>query len=602
MRMRLRTISFLVFLFAPCAYGQVAYYTEQAIQPVNVTGVPQPVQGPIPYAQVRVCSLPLTQTAPCLPLATITDQFGNTLSNSIGSNFGQTQADSTGRITFGCTTGTNYQLQYSGASNTPQGNHPISCGGNSTGVQLGANNTFSGSNTFTGAVTATGSEAVTAVSMGEYLKANVNSANSQSIFQQFYNGSSYNTSPITGAMIVPNGATKIQATSVIGLIDVASGASGTAGVALGGYARATVNNSHTFGLNTNASDCTNSGCGFTTTSTNLIGYEADCNANNSGSTCVNVLIRGIYNTGSSAFGLSFATPLGTKGVYDYGIDFNVGATLAPTANNAAIRFQPIAAGVNQQSQGPEFVANDPVSGQNFANIVLTAAGNLQGATSKAGTGWSGNAFNFAFQRSGGSAGFPDITGNGSGALVIGDTNGVKIDVGALTPSAVNIATNTLGSAALPWKGFFLGTAATNNFNVVPAATAAARTIQINDPGATSALLLGGTNLLVSPIAPTMPGGTGCGGTAASIPNNNGTAAFTVNVGTAPTSACTITLPAATTGWACFATDITTNSTGIFLQKQTGGTTTTAVITNFSDVAAATAFAANDILRVSCHGY
>jgi len=108
-----------------------------------------------------------------------------------------------------------------------------------------------------------------------------------------------------------------------------------------------------------------------------------------------------------------------------------------------------------------------------------------------------------------------------------------------------------------------------------------------------------TNLWESSAVPTIAG-AGCGGSAASIPVNNGTAAFKINVGTAPGSACTVTMPTATTGWSCSATDITTNSTSVFLQKQTGAESTTSVIiTNFSDVAAATAFVANDIVKVAC---
>src|SRR5215472_7653856 len=86
-------ISILVLLCATAASAQVSFYTGQAVTPVNVTGGgPQPVQGPIPFAGIRVCGTPLTQTSPCLPLATITDASGNTLSNSIGSNFGQFSA------------------------------------------------------------------------------------------------------------------------------------------------------------------------------------------------------------------------------------------------------------------------------------------------------------------------------------------------------------------------------------------------------------------------------------------------------------------------------------------------------------------------------
>lgn len=133
-------------------------------------------------------------------------------------------------------------------------------------------------------------------------------------------------------------------------------------------------------------------------------------------------------------------------------------------------------------------------------------------------------------------------------------------------------------------------------------TTPADTLDTSQFGAIKTAGIVATNLLMSTTAPSIAG-AGCGGSAASIPANNGTAAFTVNVGTAPTSAgCTVTLPTATTGWTCRATDITTTSTGVFYQKQTGGSTTTAIIQNFSDVAVATAPTASDVYRVSCEAY
>jgi hypothetical protein len=107
-----------------------------------------------------------------------------------------------------------------------------------------------------------------------------------------------------------------------------------------------------------------------------------------------------------------------------------------------------------------------------------------------------------------------------------------------------------------------------------------------------------TNVLLSPTAPSIAG-AGCGGSGATIATNNGTAAFSVNVGSTPTTACTITLPTATNAWNCFATDITTNSTSVFLQKQTATGASSVTITNFSDVAVASNFTASDILQVSC---
>jgi len=111
-----------------------------------------------------------------------------------------------------------------------------------------------------------------------------------------------------------------------------------------------------------------------------------------------------------------------------------------------------------------------------------------------------------------------------------------------------------------------------------------------------------TNLVESSTAPTIAG-AGCGGSSASISANNGTASFNINVGTAPTSGgCTVTMPAAAAGWNCSVTDITTNSTSVFYQKQTGGSTTSVVVNNFSDVAVATAPNANDIYRMQCSAF
>jgi hypothetical protein len=130
---------------------------------------------------------------------------------------------------------------------------------------------------------------------------------------------------------------------------------------------------------------------------------------------------------------------------------------------------------------------------------------------------------------------------------------------------------------------------------------------ISNGGGLQVKLLGNLltgNTFFYQTAPTIAA-AGCGGGAASISNNNGTIAFEVNVGTTPGSACTITMPAAAHKWICTATDLTTNSTSVFLQKQSpvgSQTTTQIVITNFSDVAVATAFVASDIMGVSCHAY
>jgi hypothetical protein len=106
-----------------------------------------------------------------------------------------------------------------------------------------------------------------------------------------------------------------------------------------------------------------------------------------------------------------------------------------------------------------------------------------------------------------------------------------------------------------------------------------------------------TNLLISATAPTIGSGFG---TSPSIATQNGTASFTINVGTGGSATSgVIGLPAAINGWNCFANDPTTTSTTVFMTKQTASTTTSATIGNFNNAGAAAAWAGSDILSVSC---
>jgi hypothetical protein len=105
----------------------------------------------------------------------------------------------------------------------------------------------------------------------------------------------------------------------------------------------------------------------------------------------------------------------------------------------------------------------------------------------------------------------------------------------------------------------------------------------------------------SATAPTI----GTCGTSPSVVVSNGTAVFEINVGTGGTaSTCAFTMPAATTGWACQANDVTNPTTGGgYNVKQTSAISTTAVtLTGYNTSASATAWTASDILLVSCKGF
>lgn len=107
-----------------------------------------------------------------------------------------------------------------------------------------------------------------------------------------------------------------------------------------------------------------------------------------------------------------------------------------------------------------------------------------------------------------------------------------------------------------------------------------------------------TNLLSSSTAPVAT--TFC--TSPSIPANNGTAAFTINVGTAcATSVGTITMPAATTGWVCDFQNVTSPATSVI--GQTGGSTTTVTVTNYvRTTGVAGNWTSSDVIRAKCSAY
>lgn len=100
-------------------------------------------------------------------------------------------------------------------------------------------------------------------------------------------------------------------------------------------------------------------------------------------------------------------------------------------------------------------------------------------------------------------------------------------------------------------------------------------------------------MLMSATAPIISSGFG---TSPSIVTSNGTASFTVNVGTGGTaSSGVIGLPASTNGWNCFCEDINTFSTTVFRTRQTVSAQSSCTIGNFNTSAAAAAWASGDTL-------
>lgn len=107
-------------------------------------------------------------------------------------------------------------------------------------------------------------------------------------------------------------------------------------------------------------------------------------------------------------------------------------------------------------------------------------------------------------------------------------------------------------------------------------------------------------VLISTTAPTIGSGFGI---SPSVPNNNGTAVFTVNVGTGGTATSgVVTMPAATTGWACTASPTSSPQAGA--QTDSAPTSTTSItLTNYTlATGVALAWPASTVLEVICSGY
>lgn len=114
--------------------------------------------------------------------------------------------------------------------------------------------------------------------------------------------------------------------------------------------------------------------------------------------------------------------------------------------------------------------------------------------------------------------------------------------------------------------------------------------------------VGFTSLLISPTVPIIAD-NGCGGTGAVITSANGTAAFDIDVGVAPTAAgCTLTMPLTNDDWHCWVGDYTTISATVFMQRQTAGSTNSIKLQNFNSGISAAAPTAHDIYHVICMGH
>jgi hypothetical protein len=213
------------------------------------------------------------------------------------------------------------------------------------------------------------------------------------------------------------------------------------------------------------------------------------------------------------------------------------------------------------------------------------------------------------------------TFSGAGAA---STSGVTFNGTMFTSTGSGTTTfpyiyGNFGTAPTTWStsGTFLGFNAPSGFagNVIDVhQNGGASVFKVNSAGSTvtasitnsGALSQQGnlqfgisSHLLDSVTAPVI----GTCGTGPSIVANNGTAAFTVNVGTGGTaSTCTVTMPAATTGWSCMvAPNGAPQAAAITYSAPTS--TTLITLTNYTiATGVALAFPASAVYNVNCVGY
>lgn len=110
-------------------------------------------------------------------------------------------------------------------------------------------------------------------------------------------------------------------------------------------------------------------------------------------------------------------------------------------------------------------------------------------------------------------------------------------------------------------------------------------------------------LVWSPTAPTIASGGCTTGSAQSVSQANGTAAFEITLGGATCgSTITLTLPAAAHKWVCDAHDITTPASNT-VEQSAAASTTSVVLTNYARTTGLAAnFTGADVLAVKCSAY
>lgn len=206
-----------------------------------------------------------------------------------------------------------------------------------------------------------------------------------------------------------------------------------------------------------------------------------------------------------------------------------------------------------------------------------------------------------------------VTGgiSSTGSLTSTIATGTPPLVVTSTTNVPNLNASSLGGATFAAPGpIGSGTPGTGAFTTLAASGAVSGTgfsnylasppaIGGTAPSTIKTTALSLASVAESSTAPTISSGF-C--TSPSVSNNNGTAAFTITIGTScAASTGVITMPAASHGWACHGNDITTPAS--YVIGETATTTTSVNVTAYSrTTGVASNWTAADIIQFLCTGY
>lgn len=158
--------------------------------------------------------------------------------------------------------------------------------------------------------------------------------------------------------------------------------------------------------------------------------------------------------------------------------------------------------------------------------------------------------------------------------------------------------NTSITQGLVWTAAQWNTAWQSKVDVTSGSSTSQTLTTPTITGGTISGTLSISNVAISSTLPVIASGFG---TSPSI-TANGTLAGVITIGSAPGSTGTLTMPAATNGWACRASDVTTQSTSVSQTLETAYTATSVTFTQFSDVMVATAWVAADKVVFTCTAF